>query len=389
MKKIVSLFLCVFIFAALVMCLTGCSANSDEEEIAGMVTGYFDAVLAMDFDESKTYVSGEADSFGRIYDDERECEYMTKVISKTSYEVGDVNIATSVANVSIKIVMPYLRPLGDERLTYEQLIDKIDSVTQTYESTILFSMTKDTYGDWVIAGTSTEILYNLFLSLDDDIELALFTEEDAENAVRSYIDTIARGDFTEAAAINTNYNNDIIYSSLGIRNAAADYGVDGYCAASAVYYSRLNYDIEFTEITEDKITMNINGYAPDLQAAMDAMMADVPTMSELYADMFEGMIRGTYTDASFGNNMMTRFGDFIQTADLIPFNRTVVVVMGTDGELKVDTGTGLGSFYTIEGDPQIQEEAADNAFDILVEQGRITEEENQIIQDYISGNISE
>lgn len=374
--------LCVFILASSVICLTGCS-GSPEKVIEDNVAGYIDAILAKDFNESKTYVSGEADSFERFGQDELETELLSKIIDRTSYEIESVDVATSVANVSVRFVMPYLEPLGEERITYEEFIAKIDDVTQTYERTILFSVTKTQYDEWLVAATSTEVLYNLFLSLDDGVVFAKFSLEEAETAVRNYIDTIARGDFNTAAAINMNYNNDVIYSSLRDRNASVDYQVEGFYEASGVYYSRLNYDIEFTNVTDDQVTITINGYAPDLQEAMDAMVADEASMAQLYADMMESEIRGRYTDDNFLNMMMVAFCPFIEQASLVPFNKTVVVAENAVGELEVDTGSGLSTFYNISPDPETVDDLMLDGLDILLEEERITEEEYELLTEYV------
>ena len=201
----------------------------------------------------------------------------------------------------------------------------------------------------------------------EDLEFSGLSEEAAMEAVSTFISYMAEGDLASAEAMNANA---VGYDPVYADGDAYDEIMGNLMAA---YFSNLDYELEVTEVTDDSITVAVTGTAPDADSAVTAAANDPDIMAPITADYIEATVYGISSNDNLEADLFAVVANAINSADLIPYSSFAVVTADEDGNLFVEPQYGF--IQSFDFPEYMNESVVPAAIDLLLEQGRITDEQ--------------
>ena len=368
-KKKVSL---VTASALLLGSLSGCSllGGKDKAAVGEAVTGYIEAIQKGKLNNSKKFVVDEEDYFQENELDGTTAGILDAVWSVSEFEIGDVEIKNDSATVEVEFTLPDLESIADEGYSYDEFIDAIADIDDTVEETFEFELSKDG-DDWLIEGDSTEDFYNFLTGLTEDLEFSGLSESAALEAVDTFIGYLASGSVYNAVSMSNSFEE-------VMNGYAASFGedqIDGTVGAiMAVYFSNLDYELEVTETTEDSMTVTVTGTAPDAETAVNEIVNDPEALAPVVADYIEAVLNGTLDEDVLMGELFDVVASAIFDAPLIPYSSYAVVTVDDEGNYLVDPDSEFMATFEFPGFMD-SSEVIPIAMDLLLEQGRITQEQ--------------
>ena len=368
-KKTVSL---VTASALLLGSLSGCSllGGKDKAAVGEAVTGYIEAIQKGKLNNSKKFVVDEEDYFQENELDGTTAGILDAVWSVSEFEIGDVEIKNDSATVEVEFTLPDLESIADEGYSYDEFIDAIADIDDTVEETFEFELSKDG-DDWLIEGDSTEDFYNFLTGLTEDLEFSGLSESAALEAVDTFIGYLASGSVYNAVSMSNSFEE-------VMNGYAASFGedqIDGTVGAiMAVYFSNLDYELEVTETTEDSMTVTVTGTAPDAETAVNEIVNDPEALAPVVADYIEAVLNGTLDEDVLMGELFDVVASAIFDAPLIPYSSYAVVTVDDEGNYLVDPDSEFMATFEFPGFMD-SSEVIPIAMDLLLEQGRITQEQ--------------
>ena len=368
-KKVMSI---VTAASMLVLSVSGCSllGGKDRQAIEEAATGYIDAVNAGKFNKSLKFVEDEEDFFQENEIPSDQAELVAAVMGASEITVENIEAKKDKGSADIVFTMPDLDEIADEGYSLDEFIDAIEDIEGETEETVEFSFVKDGE-DWLIEADSTEEYYNFLMSIGEGIEFSGLSETAALETVDTLVNLLREGDLQGVAAI-CGESEELDFSDLEEEGMDVNSIINVFSA----YYTGLDYTSEVTEVTEDAITVSLTGTAPDAQAAIEETFSDPDTVAPLLADVYESYLNGDNGDMSAAySSVYSLIGESIVSADTIPYSSSVVVTADEEGNLFAEPADDfIFDFDSIDiGTMLSSDEAVMAAFDLLLEQGRISQ----------------
>ncbi len=368
-KKVMSI---VTAASMLVLSVSGCSllGGKDRQAIEEAATGYIDAVNAGKFNKSLKFVEDEEDFFQENEIPSDQAELIAAVMGASEITVENIEAKKDQGSADIVFTMPDLDEIADEGYSLDEFIDAIEDIEGETEETVEFSFVKDGE-DWLIEADSTEEYYNFLMSIGEGIEFSGLSETAALETVDTLVNLLREGDLQGVAAI-CGESEELDFSDLEEEGMDVNSIINVFSA----YYTGLDYTSEVTEVTEDAITVSLTGTAPDAQAAIEETFSDPDTVAPLLADVYESYLNGDNGDMSAAySSVYSLIGESIVSADTIPYSSSVVVTADEEGNLFAEPADDfIFDFDSIDiGTMLSSDEAVMAAFDLLLEQGRISQ----------------
>ena len=368
-KKVMSI---VTATSMLVLSVSGCSllGGKDRQAIEDAATGYIDAVNAGKFNKSLKFVEDEEDFFQENEIPSDQADLIAAVMGASEITVENIEAKKDQGSADIVFTMPDLDEIADEGYSLDEFIDAIEDIEGTVEETVEFSFVKDGE-DWLIEADSTEEYYNFLMSIGEGIEFSGLSETAALETVDTLVNLLREGDLQGVAAI-CGETEELDFSDLEEEGMDVNSIINVFSA----YYTGLDYTSEVTEVTEDAITVSLTGTAPDAQTAIEETFSDPDTVAPLLADVYESYLNGDNGDMSAAySSVYSLIGESIVSADTIPYSSSVVVTADEEGNLFAEPADDfIFDFDSIDiGTMLSSDEAVMAAFDLLLEQGRISQ----------------
>lgn len=357
--------------SVLAVSVCGCSmlGGKDKAAIEEVASSYIDYIKGGKLNKSAALVADEEDYFQENAFPVQQEDLLSVLWDSTEYEVENIEVNKNSASAEIVFTMPDLESIADEGYSFTEFLDAIGDIDETVEETVEFEFTKD--GDeWLIEGDSTEDFFNFLAGIGEDLEFGL-SEAAAVEAVDTFIALLAQGDLDGAVAMSPTAGDDL----TGYAEAA---GFDNYNSwmgdVLAAYFSNLSYETEVIDVTDDAITVQITGTAPDAETAVSERTNDVNVMAPIAADYIEAQLNGNMDIESLIGEIFVVVADAINTADSIPYTSTAVVTADEAGNPLISPASDFMLDFDfpdfISGDDVLPA-----ALDLLLEQGRITAEQ--------------
>ncbi len=368
-RKALSIITSAAIFAGSV---SGCSflGGKDKAAAGDTVESYINAISKSKFNNSKKYVVDEEDYFLENEFDDETSGILSAVWSVTEYELGEVEINKNSATVEVEFTFPDLDSIADEGYSYDEFVDAIADIDDETEETFEFELSKD--GDeWLIEPDSTEDFFNFLADLTKDLEFSGVTEDSAIEAVETLLAYLADGDCSSAIAMCNNLS--FSFDTTGEYSSYSNYSTWESNIVSA-YFSRLDYELEVTDMYEDSAVVLITGTAPDAVNAVNEAANDPDLLAPVAADYIEAVLNQTVDFNVLSGSLIDIVVDAINGAGTTSYSHNVVVSASEDGRLVLTPDPGLMQNLVIP-DFINGEEVVPAAVQLLYDQGRISAEQ--------------
>lgn len=371
--------------AVLMGSFAGCSllGGKDKTAVTDVANGYIEQIMAGKYNKSAKFVTDEEDFFASAEIDAETAGILSAVWSVSSFNVDEVNVDKNSATAEVSFELPDLSDIADAGYSYDEYVDAIADIEETNAETFEFEFSKDGE-DWYIEADSTEDFYNFVFDTLGEFSYGGLSEAGAVEAVDQFISYLAQGDLQSAMDITAEGSGDITdyYTSL-----ESEYGI-GIDSSSiddcfVAYFSNMNYETSIGNVTDDCITVNVTGTAPDSDAALDMAVNNEEILVPAYADYIESVLNGNMNYGVLFNGMLVGLADGFRNAAATDFSSSIDVTADEDGNLYVDPADDFvdWSFDNVEPDDSLMYAA----MDLLLEQGRITQSD----YDMLSGSGSD
>ncbi len=373
--------------AVLTGALSGCAllGGKDKAAVTDTVTGYIDFIMAGKYNKSAKLVEDEEDYFANEGIDEVTAGILDAVWDAASYEIGEVEVKNDSAAAEAVFSLPDLQGIADDGLTYDDFIAAIEDIDEVTEETFSFDLTKD--GDeWLIEGDSTEDFYDFLTGYIGDIEFAGLSEATAVSAVDEFISYLAGGDLDSALLLGGEDPSSLGYSQDILAALGENYGSLGDCIQS--YFSQLAYESEVTASDDESITVTVTGTAPDPAEILEERFNDPAVMAPIMADFYYNLINDS-DDQSFISSVAELYeivNEAVNEAEPGPYTGTFVVSENDDGTLRVMPQSDVMQVIETGNVGFDDEEITQAAFELLLEQGRITQAQYNEYMGYDDGD---
>ena len=332
--------LCVLTASAFISGMLGsCSLFEarDKTAVCDVMTGYLESVQQADYDASKSFVEDEADYFADNAMSDNDAVLIAAIWDNTEFDVNDIVIDGTTATASVIFSFPDLESITEEGYSFDEFVEAIPGIDDTTEQTLEFEADKEDE-NWLIESGSTEDLYNLIISLIEDLEFNELTEERAIEAVDTFIGLMAQGDLANAAAMLNATDNTYYTYAQAVSSAGG--ALDGINAVFSNYFDRAEYESEASEVTDEYIIVTVTGTAPDLQGAVDAVLDNGDVMVPIYADYVEAYINNNVNLFVIAGSLFDEVAAEVSEVQIIPLEAQFKVTMGDDGQLYLEPLSG-------------------------------------------------
>lgn len=383
MKKVIST---VTAACLLLLSLSGCGKAEDKDEketsedvdieeitedVTEVVTDYLDSVRERDFDSASKLVVDEEDYFLTAELPDRQGTMMRTLLPLTEYEVDAVEADGDTATATVIFTMPDLSEISNAGYKYDDFFNVIDTIEATSEETIEFELSL-TDEDWLITSSSTEDYCNTLIGIVDAVEFVRLTEDEAMEAVDLYLNNLRYEDCAPYAIAMTDPTSPDWSTYLEWNDMIeGDSSQIGYMLSN--YFSRVECEATVVGSTNESVTIQLSGTAPEGIESVDTQMNRVYTA----ADIYENYIEWQYADAApdgYINGLFFFTGLGYYNADLVDYEATLVVTVDDEGNFMISPEDGfLPDPYTefpINYDAMIR-----YSLDNLLEWGHITQEQ--------------
>lgn len=333
--------LCVLTASALVSGMLGsCSLTEarDRTAIDDVLTGYIGYIEQADYESSKLYVVDEEEFFADNAFADNDAALIAAIWEQTEFNVADIVIDETSATAQVEFIFPDLESISEEGYSLEEFVEAIPGITDTNEQILEFELTKDA-DEWRIESESTEDLYNLLLSLIENLEFGRLTEENAVAAVEEFMTSIADGNLQDASTMLSATDNTYFTYAQAASSASGALG-DGINNVFAGYFGRADYETSATEVTDEYIMVTVSGTAPDLQATVDSVLNNQNIMVPIYADYIEGYINNNLNMFAIAGSLFEALSQEIEVSPIVPLEIIFKVTEGDDGNLYLEPVSG-------------------------------------------------
>ena len=351
----------------LVLSVGGCGilGGKDKAAVRETVGNYIAAVRDGKLKSSKKLVEDGEDFFQDAVLSSDQQALITAVLDASDTEVDDVEVNRDEASANVLFTMPDLEEITDEGYSPDEFVEAVPDIDETIEEEIEFRLVRDG-DDWLIDPDSTEDFYDLLMSVVGDISFSTLNPASAVETVDRFIGYLADGDVDSALNMSAG-------GSFNMNDLDGLEIISSFSDILSAYYSRLDYTAQVTDTSETGITVEVTGTAPDAQDAIIAAFSDESVIVPLCADMLEYMFGGDINPITLYGMVFEPFADVISNAQTVPFSSTAEVSLNDAGELVIDPAADFFQVNMNDVDLGSIEYFQQQALDLLLEQGRITQ----------------
>lgn len=382
-KKIVSM---VTATSVLALSMSGCAllGGKDKAAIEEVVLSYVDYIKDGKTNKSLDLVVDEEDYFQENELPAQQAELISAVFEASEITVENVKVNKDSASAEVVFAMPDLESIADEGYSFDEFVDAIGDIDETVEESFEFDLSKDGE-DWLIEGDSTKDFYDFLMGIGDGIEFSGLSEGAAIEAVDAFIAYLAQGDTQGVLAMSPEGAD--IYESFD--EMVAMMGDDSVMSnVFSAYFSRLDYEATIGDVTEDSITVLLDGTAPDVEPALTAACNDQDVMAPVVADYLETMINGTYDYSVMISGLMGVLCDAIDVSDDAPYSSSIVVTADDEGNYYCEPADDFMMDFEFPDVSLDNEATMAAALDLLLEQGRISQGDyNSYMSQFGGGSV--
>lgn len=337
----------------------------EKSNITSALLEYLTAVQAADYNESAELVVDEEDAFILNEMDDSEAGLIAAILAASEFEIGDIEIDGESASAEVTLTLPDIESIADEGYTYDEFLGAVAELNDTVDETLEFELNK-TDEAWLIEPSSTDEYYNLLMSLIADLEFTNLTEENALELVNTFMTDIEEGNTGDAVSMLGNTDSELA-SYLQLAGT-----MDGFNDIITGYFSRVDYELEVTETTDEYIMVTASGTGPDMQAVLDAVLADQDIMVPIAADYIESTLNGsTINYLTIASNLAGELTEQIAQAGTGPVEVVFKVTEDENGGLVLDLVSSVGFDFEIP-DLTTRTDLIVPAVALLLDEGRIT-----------------
>ena len=324
--------------AILLGTLSSCSMFDylEKSNVSSALLKYLTAVQEADYNESSELVVDEEDAFLLNEMSDTEAELIAAIQDASEYEIGEIEVNGSSASATVEFTLPDISSIADEGYSYDEFVAAIADIEDTVDETIEFELVKED-DKWLIEGDSTEDYYNFLIEFISDLEFTRLTEDNAIELVDTFMTELTAGNLGDAVAMIDNPD-----AQLAMYAQAAS-SMSGFNDLFANYFSRIDYQLEATEVTEEYITVTASGTGPDMQAIIDAVVEDQDVMVPIVEDYIESLLNGSTLDyMTIATNLAGPLADEAAVAPTAPMEVVFEVTENEDGDLVLNPQSGIG-----------------------------------------------
>ncbi len=353
--------------AILAGALGSCSmlSNLEMPNVKSALTEYLTAVEDAQYEESAEHVVDEEDAFLLNEMNDTEAGLIAAIQDASEFDYGDIEIDEDSATAQVIFTFPDIGSIADENYSYEEFLEAVGDIEDTIDETIEFELVKED-DVWLIEADSTDEYYNLLMSLIADLEFTNLTEENALELVDEFMTDIEEGNTGDAVSMLGNTDSELA-SYLQLAGT-----MDGFNDIITGYFSRVDYELEVTEITDEYIMVTASGTGPDMQAVLDAVLADQDIMVPIAADYIESTLNGnTINYLTIASNLAGALTEQIAQAGTGPVEVVFKVTEDENGGLVLDLVSSVGFDFEIP-DLTTRTDLIVPAVALLLDEGRIT-----------------
>ena len=301
----------------------------------------------------------------------------------TDYEIDSVEATEDSATATVIFTMPDVSEISAACVKYEGYFDLIGTIETTTEKTLEFDLTL-VDDDWTIDGSSADAYADMLIGVVDSIEFARLTADEAMDAFDLYMNQLSIESSASYAVESTDPTSPAWSTYLGWCDSIEGDTFLIYDFLSK-YFSRIEYEATVTEATNESVTLQIVGTAPESVESIEYYMNNVILATDIYENLIEWQYAGGTPDRYY-NGIFGMMGLGVYDSELVDYNATVTVTVDDDGNYIFYAGEGfLPAPYT--DTPTNNDTMVTCALDNLLERGTITQEQHDTIgADLYTGN---
>lgn len=356
--------------AILLGTLSGCSLFDylEKSNVTSALLKYLTAVQEADYNESSELVVDGEDAFLLNEMSDTEAELIAAIQDASEYEIGEIDVNGSAASAHVIFTLPDIESIANEGYSYDEFIAAIGDIEDNVDENIEFELVRED-DDWFIEADSTEEYYDLLIGIVDSLEFTRLTEENALELADTFMTELTSGNIDGAVAMLDNPDNEITtYAQMAS-------SMDGFDEVFTNFFSRVDYELEATDVTEEYINVTASGTGPDMQAIIDSVVNNQDVMIPIVADYIEATLNGdTLNYLTIASSLA---GALAQGATVAPTGPLTVVFQVTeneDGDLVLNPVSGTGLDFEIP-DLTSRTDLILPAVTQLLSEGRITFEQ--------------
>ena len=347
--------------------LSSCSMFDylEKSNITSSLLKYLTAVQAADYNESAELVVDEEDAFILNEMDDSEAGLIAAILAASEFEIGDIEIDGESASAEVTLTLPDIESIADEGYSYDEFLGAVAELNDTVDETLEFELVKEDE-EWLVEPDSTSDYYDLLMSMIEDLNFTNLTEENALALVSTFMTDIEEGNAGDAASLLGNTDSGLA-SYVGLAGT-----IGGFNDVITGYFSRLDYELEVTEVTDDYIAVTASGTGPDMQAVVDAVLEDEEVMVPIAADYIEATVNGSSLNyLTILSSLTGTISDKISQAGTGPVEVVFHVTEDESGTLVLDPVSNVGFDFEIP-DLTSRTDLIIPAVALLYDEGRIT-----------------
>ncbi len=347
--------------------LSSCSMFDylEKSNITSSLLKYLTAVQAADYNESAELVVDEEDAFILNEMDDSEAGLIAAILAASEFEIGDIEIDGESASAEVTLTLPDIESIADEGYSYDEFLGAVAELNDTVDETLEFELVKEDE-EWLVEPDSTSDYYDLLMSMIEDLSFTNLTEENALALVSTFMTDIEEGNAGDAASLLGNTDSGLA-SYVGLAGS-----IGGFNDVITGYFSRLDYELEVTEVTDEYIAVTASGTGPDMQAVVDAVLEDEEVMVPIAADYIEATINGSSLNyLTILSSLTGTISDKISQAGTGPVEVVFHVTEDESGTLVLDPVSNVGFDFEIP-DLTSRTDLIIPAVALLYDEGRIT-----------------
>ena len=347
--------------------LSSCSMFDylEKSNITSSLLKYLTAVQAADYNESAELVVDEEDAFILNEMDDSEAGLIAAILAASEFEIGDIEIDGESASAEVTLTLPDIESIADEGYSYDEFLGAVAELNDTVDETLEFELVKEDE-EWLVEPDSTSDYYDLLMSMIEDLSFTNLTEENALALVSTFMTDIEEGNAGDAASLLGNTDSGLA-SYVGLAGS-----IGGFNDVITGSFSRLDYELEVTEVTDEYIAVTASGTGPDMQAVVDAVLEDEEVMVPIAADYIEATINGSSLNyLTILSSLTGTISDKISQAGTGPVEVVFHVTEDESGTLVLDPVSNVGFDFEIP-DLTSRTDLIIPAVALLYDEGRIT-----------------
>ncbi len=377
------------VIASMSMSVAGCSLMKNREAARETTMEYLDSVIDGKFDKAAKCVEDEEDAVSALEIDSFKAQLLDAVMKSASYEITDTTIFSSKGEGEVDITFSYADPetVFEDDMDIDTFFEALEDCDDLSEEDFTVTLVQDDE-DWLITSDFTEDLADFLMSLGEDIEFKGLNEASAIALVQQYYDDLGSGNITDAISIYKleGYTQEQTLEELAMVGITDD--SEEFAAYMEAMMSRSELTMEVTDVTDDMITVVATLDGPDVEELTPYIYTEevlVPLYAEVFYQMlFEGEEQMDLAPAM--GLIYTTMADHIDDVEGTKATETTYYVMEDEnGDLYLTSDNVSESFTggedinsAFEVSDEDMQQYVSMAFDLLLEDGRITQEEHDM-----------